>query len=44
MNPEGIMLTETSLIDTKNRMIVARGWGWAQWVKGVKKYKLPVTK
>ena len=32
--------------DTENSLIVARGGGrrWAKWVKGVKRYKLPVIK
>ena len=26
----------------ENRLVVTRGEGWAEWVKGVKRYKLPV--
>lgn len=31
------------LRNTENRLVVmrGRGWGWAQWVKWVKKYILP---
>ena len=34
------------LIDTENRLVVAIGGGegWVKWVKGVKRYKLPVTR
>lgn len=32
------------LIDTENRLVVARGGGWVKWVKGVKRYKLPVLR
>ena len=34
------------LIDTENRLVVGRdgGWGRAKWVKGVKRYELPVIK
>ena len=33
--------------DTDNRLVVARGKmavGWAKWVKGVKRFKIPVIK
>ena len=32
------------LIDTEDRLVVARseGWEWVKWVKGVKRYKFPV--
>ena len=36
---------KNKLIDTENRLMVARGnrfGGWAKWVRGVKRYKLPV--
>lgn len=32
--------TKMELIDPENRLVVARGWGWARWVQGVKMYKL----
>lgn len=34
------------LIDTKNRLVVARGREreWVKWVKGGKRYKVPVIK
>ena len=32
------------LIDTENKLVVARGGAWVKWVKGVKRYKLPVIK
>ena len=38
---------KTKLIDTENRLMVARGRGVgarAKWVKGVKRYKLPIIK
>lgn len=37
---------KTKLIDTENRMVVARGGGvgWAKWAKGIKRYKLPLIK
>ena len=34
---------KNKLIDTENRLVVARGGeGWAKWVKAVKRYKFPV--
>ena len=33
----------TELIDT-DRLMVAKGQGWTKWVKGVKRYILPVIK
>ena len=39
--------SKTKLIHTENRWVVARGEGveeWVKWVKGIKKYKLPVIK
>ena len=39
---------KNKLIDTWNRLVVARGRGGgamgAKWVKGIKRYKLPVIK
>lgn len=37
---------DTQLIDTHNRLVVARGWGekWEKRVKWVNGYKLPVIK
>ena len=37
---------ETKLIDTENRLVVARGegWVWVKWKKVVKRYKLPVLR
>jgi len=35
----------TQFINTENRLVVARGGrygGWAKWMKGDKRYKLPV--
>ena len=32
------------LMDTENRLVVARGQGVGTWVKGAKKYKLPAVK
>ena len=34
---------KNKLIDTWNRLVVARGRG-AKWVKGIKRYRLPVIK
>ena len=41
--------TTAKLIDTKNRLVVARVgygevWGAGERVKGVKRYKLPIIK
>ena len=37
---------KNKLLDTENRLVVARdsgrGWGVSKWVKGVKRYKIPV--
>ena len=33
-------------IDTENKLVIAGGegvGGWAKWVKGIKRHKLPVT-
>ena len=39
---------KTELIDTEDRLVVAIGRGgggeWAKWVKGVKRYKLPLIR
>lgn len=35
---------KTELMDTENRLMVARGGGWVKWVKGVTRYKLPVIR
>ena len=37
---------KNKLTDTDNRLMVVRDRGgrWAKWVKGVKRYKLPVIK
>ena len=43
-----IKFKKTELIDTENKLEIARARGgergWAEWVKGVKRYKFPVTK
>ena len=35
---------KNDLIDTKNRLQIVIGVGSLKWVRGVKRYKLPVTK
>ena len=37
---------QNKLIDTEKRLVVARGRGWrvGEWVKEVKRYKLPGIK
>ena len=42
----GIFKTPTEFINTGKRLVIAkgRGWGWAKWVKGGKRYKLPIIK
>ena len=38
---------KTKLINTENRLVVARGGGgegWVKWVKGVKWYQIPIMK
>ena len=39
-------IQKNKLMDTENRLVVARGrgWGLAKWVKVVKRYELPVKK
>ena len=32
------------LIDMENRLVVARGWWGAKWIKVVRRYKLPGMK
>ena len=39
-----LLKNKIKLIDAENRLVVARGGWWAKWVKGVKRYKLPVIK
>ena len=33
-----------NLIDTENRLVVARGGEWVKWVNGVKRYKLLINR
>lgn len=36
--------TNKNLIDTENKLVVARGREWVKWMKMVEKYRLPVIK
>lgn len=46
-NPKNKANEQTKLINTENRIAVARGWrcwGWTKWVKGIQRWKLPAIK